>query len=75
MSCLKQWRVGRRVVGLMSNGVITIADPGNCSSWPDEQCTLATGLSGLIALRDTLTEVIEEVRERRVSKDIKISIR
>jgi hypothetical protein len=50
----------------MSNGAVVIADPGDKGFvWGHDQFTLATGLPGLVALRDAIDEVIEEVKTRR----------
>lgn len=42
MRCLKQWSVGRRVLGLMASGVVVIAEQRDGGGFPDEQFTLAS---------------------------------
>lgn len=66
MICLKQWKVGLRTIGLMSNGIVVIADH-------NEQFTLAISSPGVKALRDTLTEVLEDMeRIKKATNDKEI---
>lgn len=64
MSCVRQWKIGIRIVGLMSNGVVVIAEEGDYG-FANSQFTLAVGLPGLMALKNTLEEVIEEIKVQR----------
>lgn len=67
---LKTWTVGKRRVALMQSGAIRIVDStyedaGFVGTDSTTDYTLATGLAGLIGLRDVLTGVIDEVKRQR----------
>lgn len=64
----KTWTVGNRVVVLMPSGAVRIATAGvadACFLATDDEYTLATGLAGVIGLRDALNDVIDEIKRVR----------
>ena len=68
----KIWSVGTRKVVLMKSGAVRIAeDDGSLSTHSvgfvkgGSEYTLATGIAGLIGLREVLDEVIEHIKKER----------